>query len=226
MYYFYSSMALVSLDHTTTKYFKLAQGLALFTIFYNLAEGALATFFGYNEESLSLFGFGADSFIETISGFGIYHMIGRIRAKPDSNRDNFEKRALRVTGLSFYILVFILIITSIYKIITHEEPTTTVSGIIISLISILIMYVLVHWKTKAGKALNSDAILADAECTKICIYMSVVLLISSAIYQLFKLPYTDSIGALVLAYLSYKEGKECFEKANSEKHCSCEDTNR
>ena len=64
-------------------------------------------------------------------------------------------------------------------------------------------------------------IIADAECTKVCIYMSLVLLVACGLYQWIKLPYIDSVGALVLAYLSYKEGRECFEKAKSDKHCTC-----
>jgi divalent metal cation (Fe/Co/Zn/Cd) transporter len=209
------------LDNKSKYLFKIAFGLSVFTIIYNLAEGIICTVLGFNDESLTLFGFGADSFIETISGFGVLHMVTRIQANPNSNRDKYERTALRITGFSFYALVFGLLLTSVYNLITAQQPTTTFWGVIISIVSIAIMTVLVIWKTKVGKALNSEAIIADAECTKVCIYMSVVLLVSSALYQFAKLPYVDSIGALVLAYFSFKEGKECFEKATSDKHCGC-----
>jgi len=52
--------------------------------------------------------------------------------------------------------------------------------------------------------------------------MSIILLISSGIYQLTNLPYIDSIGTLGLAFLSFREGQECFEKAKSNKYCSCD----
>jgi len=55
----------------------------------------------------------------------------------------------------------------------------------------------------------------------VCIYMSVILLISSAVYELTHIAYIDSVGTLGLAYFSFTEGRECFEKANSNKHCSC-----
>lgn len=210
------------LDNNSKYFFKIAFGLSVFTIIYNIGEGFVSTFLGFTDESLTLFGFGADSFIETISGFGILHMITRIQANPNSNRDQFERTALRITGFSFYALVLGLLMTGIYNIYTGQQPSTTFWGVIISIISIVIMWVLVIWKTKVGKALNSDAIIADAECTKVCIYMSVVLLVSSTLYQFAKLPYVDSIGAFILAYLSYNEGKECFEKAKTNKHCSCE----
>ncbi len=50
--------------------YALAFWLALFTILYNLAEGVVATLLGYEDETLTLFGFGIDSFIEMISGHG------------------------------------------------------------------------------------------------------------------------------------------------------------
>lgn len=203
-------------------YFKTAFALSVFTIVYNIAEGAISTYLGYNDESLALFGFGADSFIETVSGFGILHMVIRIKRDPESNRDNYERTALKITGFAFYALVLTLIVTSIYNIVTNQQPETTFWGVIISCISILVMLLLVQQKTKVGKAVNSPAIIADAECTKVCIYMSVVLLISSGLYQFAKIQYIDSIGAIILAYLSFKEGRECFEKAESDKHCSCE----
>lgn len=205
----------------TLKAYKTAFALALFTVLYNLLEGVVSTMLGYNDESLALFGFGADSFIETISGLGILHMVSRIQTNPQSKRDNYERRALKITGFSFYALVVVLVITAIYNMISNREPETTFWGLVISLISIAIMWALVLAKTRVGKQLGSEAILADAECTRVCIYMSLVLLASSGLYHFANLPYTDSVGALLLAWLSFREGKECFQKANSDTLCSC-----
>ena len=52
--------------------------------------------------------------------------------------------------------------------------------------------------------------------------LSIVLLIASAIYELTKISYIDIIGSLALAYLSFKEGRECFEKAKSDQPYSCD----
>lgn len=202
--------------------FKVAFGLAVFTIVYNIAEGIISTYLGYEDESLALFGFGSDSFIEVISGLGIAHMIIRIQKQPNSNRDNFERTALRVTGFAFYTLVLALVVTSVYNIWTNHNPVATFYGVVISIISMLVMWILVIWKRRVGTKLNSEPILADANCTMVCVYMSAVLLISSGIYELTDIPYVDSIGTLGLSYLSFKEGKECFEKARSEKYCSCD----
>ncbi len=202
--------------------YKIAYALAIFTVIYNVAEGLIATYFGLEDESLTLFGFGADSFIEVISGLGIAHMILRIQKRSNSNRDTFERRALRITGFSFYVLVFGLVVTSFYNIWTGHRPITTVFGVVISVISILVMIILLNWKRRVGNKLHSDPILADANCTLVCVYMSIILLISSLIFELTNILYIDSIGTLALAFFAFKEGKECFEKSNSEKYCSCE----
>jgi divalent metal cation (Fe/Co/Zn/Cd) transporter len=202
--------------------YRMAFRLSLFTIFYNIAEGLVAMFFGYKDDSLTLFGFGADSFIEVISGLGIAHMVLRVQRNLTDNTYDFERTALKVTGYSFYALVVGLLATSLNNLIAGQKPETTLIGVIISLISIAVMIELKRRKSKIGDALKSDAILADAECTQVCIYMSIVLLVASAIYELTKISYVDIVGSLALAYLSFKEGRECFEKTKSDQPYACE----
>jgi len=216
---------MATLDRSiTNKYWSYALWLALFTIFYNLAEGLVSIFFGLSDETLTLFGFGMDSFIEVMSGIGILAMVLRIRQHPDTPRSQFERTALRITGTAFYLLAAGLALTAIYNIYIGHKPESTIPGLIISLISIAIMWLLVTGKRKVGHTLNSSPILADANCTMICIYMSVVLLVSSLVYQLTGFGFIDSLGALGLIYFSINEGKEAFEKAAGLEDC-CEDDN-
>ena len=67
--------------------YKIALGLAIFTIIYNTAEGLISIWLGYEDGTLSLFGFGADSFIEVISGIGIGHMVVRIQYDHKDKKD-------------------------------------------------------------------------------------------------------------------------------------------
>jgi divalent metal cation (Fe/Co/Zn/Cd) transporter len=70
--------------------------------------------------------------------------------------------------------------------------------------------------------LNSEAILADAHCTRTCIYLSVVLLASSLLYEFFRIPYVDVAGSLGIAWFAYAEGRESLEKAKQNKlSCGC-----
>lgn len=175
---------------------------------------------GYADETLSLFGFGADSFIEVMSGVGIAIMILRIKQNPNSPKSKFELTALKITGTAFYLLSAGLLAGIILNLINHHKPETTLWGVIIALVSIAVMFWLMNAKKGIGKKLYSEPIIADANCTKICIYMSIVLLVSSLVYELTGFAYADLIGAACLIYLSVKEGKEAFEKIKG-KECNC-----
>jgi len=197
--------------------------LAIITVVYNVIEGFVSVLFGASDDTLALFGFGVDSFVEVISGVGILHFIFRMNYKEISRRDSFEKTALRITGTAFYILTIGLVIGSVLIIINDVKPDTTLPGIIISLISIATMYYLMNAKLKVGKELKSDAIIADANCTKTCFYLSFILLASSGLYELFELGFIDALGSLGIAYFAFKEGREAFEKVRTGNlACSCE----
>lgn len=204
-------------DRSKEKLYKWALWLSFLTIGYNVIEGAVATWFGAADETLALFGFGVDSFVEVISGLGIAHMVLRMRKQEFSGVDQFEVTALRVTGTAFYLLVVGLIIGAGIAIYTGAEPRTTMVGIIISSLSILTMYALYYYKMKIGNALDSAPIISDAKCTKTCFYLSFILLGSSLLYEVFRIPYVDALGSLGIAYYAFKEGKEAFEKARKRK---------
>ena len=208
------------MTNSEQKLYKRAWLLSLFTIFYNVAEGLVSMFFGYQDETLALFGFGVDSFIEVMSGIGIAVMILRIKQNPESDKSDFEKTALRITGIAFYLLSAGLLAGIIVNLITKHKPETTLWGVIISSLSILVMIWLMYAKKRIGLKLNSEPIVADSNCTKVCVYMSVVLLLSSLIYELTGFAYADVIGAAGLIYFSFTEGKEAFEMAKG-KECSC-----
>jgi divalent metal cation (Fe/Co/Zn/Cd) transporter len=120
--------------------------------------------------------------------------------------------ALRITGAAFYFLAAGLVLGAAVNIATDRRPGTTVWGIVISLISISVMSGLVRAKRSVGGRLHSAPILADANCTLVCIYMSLVLLASSLLFSFTGLGFLDSLGALGLAWFSFREGRESFEK--------------
>jgi divalent metal cation (Fe/Co/Zn/Cd) transporter len=203
------------------KLYRRAYFLSLFTIFYNIIEGVVSMIFGYQDETITLFGFGADSFIEVMSAIGITVMILRIRQNPESSKQKFEIMALKITGTAFYLLSAGLLSGIVFNIISKHKPETTFWGIVISLVSIIVMIWLMIAKRRVGRQLNSQPIISDSNCTKICVYMSVVLLVSSLLYELTGFIYADVIGAAGLIYFSISEGKEAFEKAKG-KNCECD----
>jgi len=206
----------------TSKWLNMALWLSIITIVYNIVEGVVSVYFGSTDDTLVLLGFGVDSFVEVISGIGILHMVYRMQRSEIKDFDKFERLALRITGVAFMLLAAGLVAGSVLKIIQNSKPETTLAGIIIAAISILTMYFLMHYKLKTGKALNSEAIIADAHCTKTCLYLSFILLASSVLYELFKISYIDIAGSLGIAWYAFSEGRESLEKARKNKlSCDC-----
>lgn len=202
-------------------FYKRAYALALITVFYNLIEGVVSVVFGFEDGAVTLFGFGVDSFVEVISGVGIWHMTRRMKRNGSMSPDAFEKTALKVTGTAFYILTAGLVFISLIDLYEGYKPETTFWGIVVSIVSILSMWVLIHYKVRIGTRFNSQALLADAACSKTCLWLSVVLLIASVGYEVTGIGMMDSIGAMVIAGLSYREGREAFEKARGNLTCAC-----
>ena len=203
------------------KQYKRAFLLAQITIFYNLIEGMVSVFFGAADETLSLLGFGIDSFVEVLSGIGIWIMVRRMLHNPDANPGPFEKKALQITGTAFYILGVGLFVTAGVNLYQGHRPETTFWGIVIAMISIFTMWALIHFKTKVGRELDSEAILEDANCTKACLYLSFVLLLASVGFELTGIGGIDSVGAILIAVFAFREGRESFEKAHGTP-CHCD----
>jgi divalent metal cation (Fe/Co/Zn/Cd) transporter len=195
--------------------------LALFTIGFNFVEGIVSMALGADGETLTLFGFGVDSFIEVMSAVGVWHMIRRIRNNGGESRDAFEQRALKITGLGFYLLTVGLVLMASINLVQRHKPETTIWGIVVSVVSISFMWLLIHHKMQVGRALNSPAILADAACSRACLYLSLALLMASLAFQLTGIGSLDAIGAMVIALLAGKEGRESFSKAKG-MSCHCE----
>lgn len=201
--------------------YRQALVLAYITIIYNLVEGLVSVGFGLEDETLALFGFGLDSFVEVISGIGIWHLTRRLAGNADELPDPFERRALRITGTAFYLLAAGLAVTGAINLLRGHAPVTTFWGIVISTISIFTMWALIRFKMNVGRALDSQAIVADAHCTMTCMYLSIALLIASAGYELTGIGGLDAIGAFVIAWFAYGEAREAFEKARG-LACGCE----
>ena len=214
----------LSTERKKTALYNRAIGLAIFTIVYNIIEGLISVYFGLKDETLALFGFGADSFIETISGVGILIMIYRLKTYGETNKGRFEKLALQITGWCFYILALVLLINGIYNLIKGIKPESTLPGVIITGISVFVMIWLVISKRQIGRNLNSAPILADANCSLVCVYMSVVVLLSSLLFEILHIGWIDLLGTAGIIYFSVKEGMESFEKAKSNGYgCICDD---
>ena len=202
---------------------RYAKALAVFTILYNLVEGLVSMGFGWSDDSLSLFGFGADSFIEVFSALLI---LWRLRA--DGCGEDLiarERKATKGIGWMLLLLAAGVIGGSLLQLKAAAHPSTTLPGVIVSLASLGFMVFLWRAKLAAAKALDSRAVAGDAACSLACIQLSVILFAGSLLFIAApSLWWADSAAALALAFFIGKEGWEMRRAAMREDFdggCGC-----
>lgn len=205
-----------------SKLISTARKLSAFTIIYNLIEGMVSVYFGLEEDSVSLLGFGLDSFVEVASA--IIVLIKLRSTEPDNNLKN-ERRATFAIGILFLVLSLNVFGNSFYQLYNKGTPGTTLPGVIVSVVSLSFMFFLWKMKEKVAVSLNSSTIMADAKCSLACIKLSGVLLAGSLLYWLVPtLWWVDSAAAIIIGYFILREGTEMIQSSRKKEFkggCGC-----
>ena len=127
--------------------------LEYFTIVWNTLEGLVAVVSGAIAGSISLVGFGIDSFIEVTSGSVL---LWRMSVDKDVHRrEDNERRALRAVGICFLCLAAYISYESIADLWFKRVPEHSVPGMIVAGVSLVVMPLLSRAKRKVGRALGS-----------------------------------------------------------------------
>ena len=201
-----------------TRLHKKALLLSYFTVGYNVLEGIASIFAGLFAGSIALVGFGMDSFVESLSGC---IMIWRFRKHgkiTEEEEEKVELRAIKLIAYTFFILGSYVLYESIKKLYFHEIPNTSLLGIIIAIVSIIVMPVLFYMKYQTGKSVNSKSLVADSKQTLACTFMSVSLLIGLGLNYLYGLWWADPVVGLIIVVFLIKEGYTTFKEG---KICCC-----
>ena len=180
--------------------------LECFTVVWNTVEGMVAVVAGIVAGSISLVGFGIDSFIEVTSGSVL---LWRMSVDSDVHgREANEKRALRIVGACFLLLAVYIAYDSISDLWSKRAPEHSVAGIILVCASLVVMPILSRAKRNVGRELGSAAMHADAKQTEFCTYLSAILLAGLLLNAFFGLSWADPLAALIMAPIIAKEGIE------------------
>jgi cation diffusion facilitator family transporter len=192
----------------------LTRGLRLeyLTVGWNIVEGVIAVGAGLTAGSIALIGFGVDSFVETISGAVL---IWRLSAEARGNLDEeavelVEHRAERLVGVAFLILAAYVGYEAIRSLLNNEEPAASPVGIALTALSIVVMLWLARAKRQTGIELGSRALIADAQQTYACWYLSVVTLAGLGLNAAFGWWWADPLATLGIVVLLVREGIEAL----------------
>ena len=180
--------------------------LEYFTIAWNSLEGLIAVAAGVIAGSVSLVGFGVDSFIEVTSGVALLWRMS-VDAEED-DRERIEKVTLRVVGLCFLALAAYVTYESVSNLLEKKAPEHSLAGIIIACASLVVMPLLSRAKRRVGGQLKSAAMNADAKQAEFCTYLAAILLGGLLLNAVAGLWWADPISALIMVPIIAKEGLE------------------
>ena len=178
--------------------------LEYFTIAWNSLEGIVAIAAGLIAGSISLIGFGIDSFIEVTSGAVLLWRMS-VDAEEDQ-RERVERLTLRIVGACFLALAAYVGYEALANLIEKTAPEHSVPGIILACVSLVVMPLLSRAKRRVAVRLNSAAMNADAKQTEFCTYLSAILLGGLLLNAISDLWWADPVAALLMVPLIAKEG--------------------
>jgi divalent metal cation (Fe/Co/Zn/Cd) transporter len=183
--------------------------LEYFTIAWNSLEGLVAIVAGAIAGSISLVGFGIDSFIEVTSGSVL---LWRMSVDADvRQRERNEKFSLRIIGVCFLVLAAYVGYESVSDLVSKKAPEHSIPGIILACVSLVAMPLLSRSKKKVAKELGSSAMHADAKQTDFCVYLSGILLTGLLLNAALGWWWADPAAALIMIPLIAKEGVEALK---------------
>jgi divalent metal cation (Fe/Co/Zn/Cd) transporter len=187
--------------------------LEILTLAWMSVEAGVAVAAGIAAGSVALMAFGIDSVIEFVAAFLV---LRTFRAEQAGRSDRSEKHALRVIGVTFFLLAAYVVGDAAYTLISTNEPESSVAGIAVSAAALIAMPVLGVLKRRTGRTLGSRMLLADAAESLFCAYLSAAVLVGLALNAAFGWWWADPVAALAVVPLVIKEGFEAFEEEGND----------
>lgn len=181
-----------------------ARLLAAASVAYNSVEAVVAIAAGTVAGSVALVGFGLDSLVEVSSGLII---LWQFRHPMPESR---EQQALRLIALSFFALAAYVMQDSLRALISSDDAAPSPAGIALAALSLGVMPFLSWAQRRTGKALRSNAVVADSTQTLLCTYLSAVLLGGLVLNAALGWSWADPLAGLVIAAVALKEGREAW----------------
>ena len=121
-----------------------------------------------------------------------------------------EQLALRMLAVSFFALAAYVGIESSRALVAGTDPDASPVGIGLAMASLVVMPVLSWAQRRTGRALGSQAVVADGTQTLLCTYLSGVLLVGLVANATLGWWWADPTAGLVIAAVALREGVEAW----------------
>ena len=188
------------------------------TIGWNSLEGLGALTTGIISGSISLVGFGVDSYIEVASAVALLWRLS-VMADEESREKN-ERFTLKIVGVCFLALSAYVTFVAVSNLLQKHSPAHSVAGIVVACAALVAMPLLSRFKKQIGHQLGSMAMVADARQADFCAYLSAILLVGLILNVTVGWWWADPVAALVMTPIIAKEGIHALQgKACCEMGC-------
>ncbi len=195
---------------------RLAVGLLVLTLLYNVAEGAIAVLSGMRAHSLVLVAFGGDSYVEVLAAGAV---LWRLTFRDEEAGERAEGRALRLIGATFLVLAAAVLFQGFLALVNRAGASESVVGLALLMTSLIVMPALAIAKLRIAAETNMPVFAAEAKETVACSYLSVTALLGLIATAAFGWWWLDATAALLMVPWLVKEGREglkgeaCYEGA-------------
>lgn len=193
------------------RYLKKAKKVQEYNIFYDLTEVIVSLTAGFSSGSSALIGWGLDSVVEVISASTLWWRLkGELHDIPEERVVQRQKITLFVIASSFLLISIFITWDSVSKFLNRETPDWSTAGLVILLISLLANPVLIWYKYRYGKKLDSKELIADSKDTFVCLYQTVAVLAGLLAVHYLGWWWADPVAALLIVPYALKEGWEAY----------------
>ena len=157
------------MDSTRTTDLRMGVRIEVITILWMVVEMAVSIGAGIAARSVLLTAFGVDSLIELVSGsILLWRLSTENRGGDLGSVRRAERRAAWVVAVSLSLLCAYVLISSVYLLLTHAKPDSSLIGIGVSAAALLIMPWLAVSKRRISKRIHSAALAGDSANSMTC----------------------------------------------------------
>ena len=174
-----------------------ARRLNRLTITWNSIEGVAVIIVGIRAQSISLIGWGFDSFIELLSGLVLAWRLAQ--ENRGGAQHEADRRAQRLISGCFGILAAYVGLESLRDLVSANPPDTSILGIALAALSLVVMPFLARLKLQLAQVLGSRAVQAEAAQTSLCALLSGAVLVGLGANVLLGWWWADPAAGLFIA---------------------------
>lgn len=112
---------------------------------------------------------------------------------------------------SFLLVSIFITYDSVTKFINKEVPDWSTLGVIILLVSLVVNPILIWYKYRYGKKLDSQELIADSKDTFVCLYQTIAVLAGLLAVRYLEWWWADPVAALLIVPYALKESWGAFK---------------